>query len=153
MTQPTARPVDLNGPHDPLDDPEVRAAVDRGAARLAAEAAHRAVVRRRRFDSIAVHGMYGMEAALANGVTGAVLIMVAIALLISVRALTRVIRDLVNDPLKPTLSEVQAAVHDLRGTTEFITDTAVHPLLRVVAMGRGLKKGISIASSLGRKRE
>lgn len=83
----------------------------------------------------------------------AVLIMVAIALLISVRALTRVIRDLVEDPLKPTLSEVQAAVHDLRGTTEFITDTAVHPLIRVVAMGRGLKKGISVASSLGRKRE
>ena len=83
----------------------------------------------------------------------AVLIMVAIALLISVRALTRVVRDLVADPLKPTLSEVQAAVHDLRGTTEFITDTAVHPLIRVVAMGRGQKKGISIASSLGRKRE
>ena len=37
----------------------------------------------------------------------AVLIMVAIALLISVRALTRVIRDLVEDPLKPTLGEVQ----------------------------------------------
>ena len=49
--------------------------------------------------------------------------------------------------------EVQAAVHDLRGTTEFITDTAVHPLIRVVAVGRGLKKGISVASSLGRKRE
>ncbi len=50
----------------PLDDPGVRAAHERGLRWLEEQAAHRAVVRRRRFDSIAVHGMYGMAAALEN---------------------------------------------------------------------------------------
>ena len=67
MTTPASRAVDLSGPHDPLDDPDVRAAVERGARWLEAQAAQRALVRRRRFDSIAIHGIYGMEAALANG--------------------------------------------------------------------------------------
>lgn len=67
MTERTTRGIDLAGPHDPLDDPEVRAARDRGIARLDAIGAHRRTVRGRRFDSIAVHGMYGMAAALENG--------------------------------------------------------------------------------------
>ena len=67
MTTPASRAVDLSGPHDPLDDPDVRAAVEQGARWLEAQAAQRALVRRRRFDSIAIHGIYGMEAALANG--------------------------------------------------------------------------------------
>ncbi len=40
--------------------------VAQGQAMVAAEAAQRAVMRRKRFDTIAVHGLYGMEAALAN---------------------------------------------------------------------------------------
>jgi len=40
--------------------------VDRGEAMAAAEATQRAVMRTKRFDTIAVHGVYGMEAALAN---------------------------------------------------------------------------------------
>jgi len=50
----------------PLDSPGVRAAHERGSARLEREAVQRATVRGRRFDSIAVHGMYGMAAALEN---------------------------------------------------------------------------------------
>jgi len=40
--------------------------VARGQAMSADEAAQRAVMRRKRFDTIAVHGLYGMQAALAN---------------------------------------------------------------------------------------
>jgi O-acetylhomoserine/O-acetylserine sulfhydrylase-like pyridoxal-dependent enzyme len=40
--------------------------VARGAAQTASAERHRETVRARRFDSIAVHGMYDMEAALAN---------------------------------------------------------------------------------------
>jgi O-acetylhomoserine/O-acetylserine sulfhydrylase-like pyridoxal-dependent enzyme len=40
--------------------------VARGQAMSAAEAAQRAVMRGKKFDTIAVHGLYGMEAALAN---------------------------------------------------------------------------------------
>ncbi len=50
-----------------LAEPGVRAVHEAGVVRLEREAAHRAVVRARRFDSIAVHGAYGMAAALENG--------------------------------------------------------------------------------------
>jgi O-acetylhomoserine/O-acetylserine sulfhydrylase-like pyridoxal-dependent enzyme len=40
--------------------------VARGEQMTAAEAAHRAAMRLKKFDTIAVHGLYGMEAALAN---------------------------------------------------------------------------------------
>jgi O-acetylhomoserine/O-acetylserine sulfhydrylase-like pyridoxal-dependent enzyme len=40
--------------------------VARGEAMMAAEAAQRAAMRRKKFDTLAVHGMYGMQTALAN---------------------------------------------------------------------------------------
>ncbi len=53
---------------DPLADasPGVRAAVERGSLAAAAEAGRRSEMRRMRFDTIAVHGIYGMREALAN---------------------------------------------------------------------------------------
>lgn len=53
---------------DPLDGltPGVRRVVERGALEAAAEAERRAAMRRMRFDTIAVHGIYGMAAAMAN---------------------------------------------------------------------------------------
>ena len=74
------------------------------------------------------------------------------ALLFSVKGLTSAIRNLIRDPLIPTLNEVKAAVQDVRGTAEFVTDTAVHPLIRVVSVGKGIKRGVSVASGLGRRR-
>ncbi len=46
--------------------PGVQEYMRRGEAMSAAEAAQRAVMRGKRFDTIAVHGIYNMEAALAN---------------------------------------------------------------------------------------
>ena len=82
----------------------------------------------------------------------AVLIVVGVALLFAVRGLTRAVRDLIRDPLIPTLNEVKATIQDVRGTAEFVSDTAVHPLIRVVSIGKGIKRGVSVASGLGRRR-
>ena len=53
---------------DPLANltPGVRAAVERGALETAVEQAQRTRMRAMRFDTIAVHGVYGMAAAMAN---------------------------------------------------------------------------------------
>ena len=48
------------------DSPGVQEYVRRGAAMSAAEATQRTAMRGKRFDTIAVHGIYNMEAALAN---------------------------------------------------------------------------------------
>jgi len=50
---------------DPAWSPGVRAAVERGRARAGAATAARARVRRLRFDTIAIHGLWTAEAALA----------------------------------------------------------------------------------------
>lgn len=46
--------------------PGVQEYVQRGEALTAAEENHRTAMRAMKFDTIAVHGMYGMEAAVAN---------------------------------------------------------------------------------------
>lgn len=46
--------------------PDVAAFVERGQAMTAADEAQRAAMRRKRFDTIAVHGIYSMREALAN---------------------------------------------------------------------------------------
>ena len=62
MIETVARPT------DPMVDltPGVRAAVERGAREAASETERRARMRTMRFDTIAVHGVYGMAAAMAN---------------------------------------------------------------------------------------
>ena len=51
---------------DPTYSPGVMTYVERGQAATAAQAGHRASMRGKKFDTIAVHGMYGMQEALDN---------------------------------------------------------------------------------------
>jgi hypothetical protein len=53
--------------------------------------------------------------------------------------------------VKPTINDVRATVQDIKGTTEFIADTTVHPLIRVVAIGRGIRRGVSVAAGMARR--
>ncbi len=76
----------------------------------------------------------------------------AFGLWFAVRALSRVVQELIDDPIKPTLHEVQQTVQNVRGTTEFISDTAVHPLVRAVAVTRGVKRGIASVTGLRRSK-
>lgn len=80
-----------------------------------------------------------------------VFVIVSVLLWLAVRGLTRAIRALLDDPVRPTLEEVQRTAQNVRGTTEFIADTAVHPLIRVVAAVRGVRRGISTVAGLRRR--
>jgi O-acetylhomoserine/O-acetylserine sulfhydrylase-like pyridoxal-dependent enzyme len=51
---------------DTLYTPGVQTYVDKGVAMTGAESAQRRIMRGKKFDTIAVHGLYNMEAALAN---------------------------------------------------------------------------------------
>lgn len=92
----------------------------------------------------------------AYGVLGAllflVLIFVMLLLLFAVRGLTRTIRELVQDPLRPTLEEVRETVRNVRGTSEFIADSTVHPLIRAMAVTRGVRRGVGVVSGVARRR-
>ena len=63
---PVASPAPATAPHDEERTPGVRAAIERGAEQLRATDAERTRMRAMRFDTIAVHGLYNMAAALAN---------------------------------------------------------------------------------------
>ena len=78
-------------------------------------------------------------------------IIVSILLWIAIRGLTRAVRALLDDPIRPTLEEVQKTVQNVRGTTEFVADTAVHPLIRFVAIARGVRRGLSTVAGLRRR--
>jgi hypothetical protein len=88
------------------------------------------------------------------GVMGVVLMLAltiaAFGLWFAIRALSRVLQDLIRDSVKPTLDDVQQTVHNVRGTSEFIADTAVHPLVRAVAVTRGVKRGLASVTGLRR---
>ncbi|MBM4411388.1 MAG: hypothetical protein FJ037_08745 [Chloroflexi bacterium] len=84
---------------------------------------------------VIVYGVMGIILMLA-------LTIAAFSLWFAVRALSRVLQD--------TLQEVQQTVQQVRGTTEFLSDTAVHPVVRVVAISRGVKRGIASVTGFRR---
>jgi hypothetical protein len=90
------------------------------------------------------------------GVLGIVLFVVLIgaALLLTgtVRELIKAVRNLIDDPLKPTINEVRSTLQELKGTTEFISDQAVHPIIRTAGVISGVKRGFSVASNIARRR-
>ena len=80
-----------------------------------------------------------------------VFIIVTLLLWLAVRRLTNAVRDLIDDPIRPTIEEGQRIVQNVRGTTEFVTDTAVHPLIRVVSVARGVRRGVATVAGLRRR--
>lgn len=86
------------------------------------------------------------------GVMGIVLMLglciAAFGLWFAIRALSASVQDLIKDPIKPTLQEFQKTAQNVRGTSEFVADSAVHPLIRVMSVGRGIRKGVSTVAGL-----
>ena len=63
------------------------------------------------------------------------------------------IRDLIEDPVRPTLEEVRKTAENVRGTSEFVADQAVHPVFRVVAVVRGIRRGVSSITGIRDRRQ
>jgi hypothetical protein len=80
-----------------------------------------------------------------------VLVIVAVAVFFTIRGLSRSVRRILEDPVRPTLEEVRQVVHEVRGSTEFWADHAVHPLIKVVATARGVSRGLGNVRGLTRR--
>ncbi len=79
-----------------------------------------------------------------------VMLAAVVFILLSIRG---TLRALIDESVRPTLSEVQRTAENVRGTTEFIADTAVSPVIRVVAITRGVKRGISSLTGIRPRRK
>ena len=84
---------------------------------------------------------------IAYGVMGVLLLftmMVAVVgFVLIARELVRILRELIDDPVRPILNEARDTARNVRGTSEFIADSTVHPLIRTISAVRGVRRGIS----------
>ena len=94
---------------------------------------------------IVVYGVMGILLVVA-------LIVVSIGLWLAVRVLTRTLNELLRKQVRPTLDEVQATARNVRGTSEFIADSAVSPLIRAISVVRGVRRGLGRVTQLVRRR-
>jgi len=81
------------------------------------------------------------------GVVGILFFLIGLLILAGilwgVYSFRHIVRELVDENVKPTLVEVQKTAENVRGTSEFIADTAVSPVIKVASITRGLRRGLS----------
>jgi hypothetical protein len=62
------------------------------------------------------------------------------------------VTDLIDDSVKPTLTSIRDTATTVKGTTEFVGQTTVSPIIRTYGMVAGVRKGLGVLSGLSRRR-
>jgi hypothetical protein len=90
------------------------------------------------------------------GILGIVFLAVAIVLGIvvgiSARGLIGTVQSLLRDDVQPTLRSARQTVDSIRGTTSFVADTAVAPVIRVYGIFSGVRRFLSVLIGFGKRR-
>lgn len=66
------------------------------------------------------------------------------------RALLGTVRRLLRDEVSPLLNSAQETLHTVRGTTSFVSEKAVRPIVRVYGVVAGAKRAASVITGIGR---
>ncbi len=90
----------------------------------------------------------GCLAALVLIVTLVVVLVVGIA----ARGLIGALRTVLKAQVSPTLDSAKAVVDDIRGTTAFIADTTVSPIVRLWGVVTAVRRGAMALAGLGRRK-
>ena len=91
--------------------------------------------------------VFGVVAVLTLLVT----ILFTVAIGISAFVLLRVTRRTMQEGVSPLLENAQAAARNVRGTTEFVSDAVVSPLIGVYGFFAGVRHGLGTLINLGRR--
>ena len=89
----------------------------------------------------------------------AVLVLVAVLVFTVVlglasRALLSTLRSVLKDELRPLLDSAQQTVQTVRGTTSFIGEKAVSPIIRVYSVVAGARRAVGVvAGVVGRRKD
>jgi hypothetical protein len=90
------------------------------------------------------------------GVLGIVVLAVALVLGIVVgvaaKSLIGTVQSLIRDDVQPTLRSARQTVDSVRGTTSFVADTAVAPVIRVYGVVSGVRRFLSVLSGFRKRR-
>ncbi len=82
-----------------------------------------------------------------------VAVIVTLVLGLTVRGLIRNVNQLLDESVKPTLGSIRQTANSIRGTTEFVGQTAVAPIIRTYGMFAGARRAISVISGLNRNKK
>ena len=78
-------------------------------------------------------------------------ITVALAIFLAVRMLTGLARDAYEEQARPLVDDVRGTVQSARGTMEFVSDQAISPLIRFIAVARGVRRGAETLAGIARR--
>jgi hypothetical protein len=80
------------------------------------------------------------------------LVIVVVVLGLSARALLKTVQSTLTDDLKPLLDSVRQSVSTVQGTTAFIGENAVAPVVRAYGIVAGVRRALGVLSGvIGRK--
>ena len=80
-----------------------------------------------------------------------VMLIMVLVVGIALRGLIGVTKGVVKGQLSPTLDSARQVVDDIRGTTSFIADTTVSPIIRLYGLVTGVRRGLMALAGLGRR--
>jgi K+ transporter len=90
------------------------------------------------------------------GILGIVFVAVALILTVVVgltaRGLMSSVQSLLRDDVQPTLRSARQTVDSIRGTTSFVSETAVAPVIRVYGAVSGVRRFMSVLGGFKKRR-
>ena len=90
------------------------------------------------------------------GILGIVFVAVALILTIVVgltaRGLMSSVQSLLRDDVQPTPRSARQTVDSIRGTTSFVSETAVAPVIRVYGVVSGVRRFVSVLGGFKKRR-
>ena len=82
-----------------------------------------------------------------------VAIIISIFLFFTVKGLINSVRGLLDESVRPAVDAVKQTADTVRGTTEFVGQTAIAPIVRTYGAIAGVKKGLGVLAGLNRKKD
>lgn len=77
-----------------------------------------------------------------------VVLLIALFIGLSVKSLVTTVNDLVNTSVKPMIDTTQQSVANITGTTQYIGDLVVSPIVRVISFVVGVRRGLGVFTGL-----
>ena len=89
------------------------------------------------------------------GVLGILFLLIATVVVamvgFTVKNLINNVRGMLDDTVKPAVNSIKDTAETVRGTTEFVGQSAVSPIVKAYGTVAGVRKGMSVFAGLKRK--
>jgi hypothetical protein len=92
---------------------------------------------------------------IAFTIAGTVVFLVSLIFIIVIGILAirliSTIRNALQNGMMPTLSSFRETANNVRGTSAFVSETAVSPIIRVYSVFAGVKRGMEVITGMRRR--